>query len=138
MARMRLAFVCLTTILVASGTVGCTRKSSADFTPSTNNARTALESALNSWKEGKSPGVVAGTSKPVVQIEDSEWKSGQRLSAYEIVGDEAPVGIGPRVFSVRITTSDEQKRDVKYMVVGIDPLLIYRDMDYDKLTGMSK
>jgi hypothetical protein len=137
MASKRLMLGFLAAIAVVAAT-GCTRKSSADFTPSSGNARTALESALKSWQEGQSPGVVAGTAKPVVRVEDSEWTSGKKLSAYEIVGDEAPVGLGPRVFTVRITTADDQKRDVKYMVVGIDPLLIYRDVDYDKLSGMSK
>ena len=138
MTANRLAIGRLIAFAMIVGSVGCTRKSSADFTPSSGNARAALDSALKSWKDGQLPGAVPGTSKPVVQIEDSEWRGGQKLSAYEIVSDEPPAGLGPRVFTVRITVADGKAREVKYMVVGIDPLLIYRDVDYDKLSGMSK
>lgn len=138
MAANRLAFMRLIIIVMVIGFTGCRHKSASEFTPSSDKGRAALDTALKSWKDGQKPGTVAGTSKPVVQVVDSDWSDGQKLTSYEIVNDEPPAGQGPRTFTVRLTTGDGKAREVKYMVVGIDPLLIYRDMDYDKLSGMSK
>jgi predicted small lipoprotein YifL len=138
MAANRLAFMSLIVIAMVAGLSGCTHKSPSAFTPSSDKGRAALDAALKSWMDGQQPGTVAGTSKPVVQVADSDWSDGQKLTSYEIVKDEPPTGPGPRVFTVRLTTADGKAREVKYMIVGIDPLLIYRDIDYDKLSGMSK
>ncbi len=138
MAAHRLAFTRLIVIGALVSLGGCKHRSASEFTPSSDKARTALDVALKSWKDGQQPGTVAGTSKPVVQIVDSDWSDGRKLTSYEIVNDEAPAGLGPRTFTVRLTTDNGKAREVKYMVVGIDPLLIYRDVDYDKLSGMSK
>jgi hypothetical protein len=136
MKALRLGFVSLFAAAVLLGPGGCGRHSNADFTPNANVGRTALEAALKSWKDGQPPGTVAGTSKPAVRVADSEWERGAKLAGFEIVGDEPPAGAGPRTFTVKLTAADGQSREVKYYVVGIDPLLIYRDIDYQKLSGM--
>ncbi len=136
MRALRLFSVALFAAAVLLGPSGCGRHSNADFTPNSNTGRSALEAALTSWKAGQPPGTVAGTSKPAVRVADSEWESGSKLAGFEIVGDQAPAGAGPRTFSVKLTAADGQSREVKYYVVGIDPLLIYRDIDYQKLSGM--
>lgn len=118
--------------------VGCSSGGKVeDFTPKEANARKALEAALNHWQGGGQAGTVPNTS-PAVEVTDSKWKSGQQLKSYEIVGDEPPVGAGPRFFKVRLTPVKGAVVETKYAVLGIDPLLIYRDEDYQKLSGAGK
>lgn len=108
-----------------------------DFTPPEANARKALEAALNHWQAGGQPGAVPDT-KPVVEVTDSRWKAGQKLKAFEITGEEPPAGAGPRFFTVRLTPPSGSAVETKYAVFGIDPLLVYRDEDYQKLSGVGK
>ncbi|HET6575915.1 MAG TPA: hypothetical protein VFG68_20100 [Fimbriiglobus sp.] len=104
-----------------------------DFTPPADNARKALEAALNHWKAGNPPGTVSGTS-PAVEVLDSKWKAGQKITGYEVLGEDA-AGPGPRTFKVRLTLARGSPVEVRYVVVGIDPLWVYRDEDYKKLSG---
>ena len=104
-----------------------------DFTPPADNARKALEAALNHWQAGNKPGTVPGTS-PTVEIVDAKWKAGQKITAYEILGED-PAGAGPRTFKVRLTVAGGAPMEVRYMVVGIDPLWVYRDEDFKKASG---
>ena len=43
-------------------------------------------------------------------------------------------GTGPRVYAVKLKTP-KGEQTVKYYVVGIDPLWVYSEPDYKKLTG---
>jgi hypothetical protein len=104
-----------------------------DFTPPADNARKALEAALNHWKAGHSPGTVPGTA-PAVEATDSKWRAGQKLADYEVLGED-PAGPGPRTFKVRLTPAKGPPQEVRYMVLGIDPLLVYREDDFKKLSG---
>jgi hypothetical protein len=104
-----------------------------DFTPATDNARKALVAALDHWKAGNRPGTVPGTA-PAVEVLDSKWKAGQKITAYEVLGED-PAGPGPRTFKVRLTPTQGAPLEVRYVVVGIDPLWVYRDEDYKKVSG---
>ena len=123
--------------LIVAG-IGCSSgKKLEDFTPNEGNARKALEAALTHWVGGGQPGAIPNT-KPVVEVTDSKWKAGQKIQSFEIVGDEPPAGAGPRFFKVRLTPEKGSPVETKYAVLGIDPLLIYRDEDYQKLSGTGK
>jgi hypothetical protein len=106
-----------------------------DFIPPSDKARQALEAALNHWQGGHPPGKVPGTNPPV-DVQDFKWKAGQKLKSYEILGEES--GPEQRFFRVRLTLAEGAPIEVKYMVLGIDPLLVYREEDYQKLSGMGK
>lgn len=106
-----------------------------DFTPPADRARAALTAALDHWKAGKPPGTVPGTA-PVVEVTDTPWKNGQKLKGYEIVSETPPAdGQGPRTFTVRLTLEKGPPVETQYMVLGIDPLLVYRKEDFAKLSG---
>jgi hypothetical protein len=107
-----------------------------DFTPPPDKARKALEAALDHWQSGHPPGTVAGTSNPTVDVVDSRWQGGQRLKSYEILGEEA--GTEPRFFKVRLTPTKGPPQEVRYAVFGIDPLQVYREEDFQKLSGTGK
>ena len=128
-------------LLLAGGLVlsaGCQgRKKEGDFTPAPEKARQALEAGLSHLQNGNSPGTVPGTS-PRVEIVDTKWKAGQ-LKAFEILGEDTPSADSsvPRFFKVRLTLA-KGPQEVRYVVVGIDPLWVYREEDYNSLSGMAK
>jgi hypothetical protein len=123
--------------LLLAWCVGCERAGSDGqerFVPAVSTARSALDSALTSWQAGRKPGAVAGTS-PIVQVVDSKWSAGQKIVGYEVVGEEP--GAGPRWFSVRLKKTDPAAEEtVRYAVLGQDPLWVYREEDYKRLSGM--
>lgn len=116
---------------------GCSRQGTRtqDFTPATDKARKALEAALEHWKGGNPPGTVPGTS-PQVEVVDSNWRSGQKIASYEILGEEP--GTEPPMFKVRLTPVSGAPQEVRYAVFGIDPLHVYREVDYKSLSGAGK
>jgi hypothetical protein len=102
--------------------------------PSDQLARSSLEAALNSWRQGEKPGTVAGI-EPAVQVVDTPWLRGQRLTAYEIVREE-PSEMDKR-FTVRLTLDGASgSQDVQYIVVGKGPVWVYRDEDYTRNMNM--
>jgi hypothetical protein len=54
------------------------------------------------------------------------------LIDYEMLGEVS--GEGPRTFVVRLKLDNPvAKREVRYYLVGIDPLWVFRQEDYDAL-----
>ncbi len=109
---------------------GCGRKNE-DFIPTQEVAEAALEQVLDSWKAGKPAGEVAGT-KPVIFATDTSRKPEQTLLAYRILG-ETP-GTAGRMYAV-VLDLDNPVEQIKtqYIVVGIDPLWVFRQEDYELL-----
>ena len=116
-----------------SAILGCKEAGQEKFTPSEANARQALEKALMQWRDGQAKPAEFPYGKVKVQIADQAWTDGQKIQGFEIVGDE-PIDGGPRVFTVKLK-SGKGERTVKYYVLGIDPLWIYGEADYKKLSG---
>lgn len=117
---------------------GCSKGSRVeDFTPAADNARQALGTALTHWQAGNPPGRVPGT-KPPVEAVDSRWKAGQKLTGFEVIGEEPTAGNGPRFFKVRLTPAKGKPQEVRYAVIGIDPLWVYREDDLKQLEAMGK
>ena len=126
----------VTAVIALIGVIGCGQANKVeDFTPATNNARTALTAALEHWKAGKPLGTIPDT-KPTVEVVDSQWRGGQKLKSYEIISEAPPPqGQGPRTFTVRLTLAQGAPIETQYMVVGIEPLWVYRKEDFAKLSG---
>ncbi|MBX9623682.1 MAG: hypothetical protein K2X82_07695 [Gemmataceae bacterium] len=125
-------------LVLAVLAAGCSRGGRVeDFTPPADNARKALDAALAHWRAGNPPGTVTG-AVPAVEVLDGKWQGGQKLTAYEVVREEPGEATGPRTFVVRLTTGTGPPQEVKYLVVGIDPVWVYRDEDYQKLSGAGK
>jgi hypothetical protein len=112
---------------------GCTKSGEEKYTPPAATAHKALETALTQWRDGQAKPAQFALDKLKVEVVDQNWTDGQKLQSFEIGGEE-PNTSGPRVFSVKLKT-EKGEQTVKYYVVGIDPLWIYGEADYRKLTG---
>jgi hypothetical protein len=126
--------------LVLCALTGCSgNRSQLDILPSQDKARGALEKALTAWQSGQKMGKIQGDSEGI-EIIDRVWKKGQKLASFEILqAMEKPHGEGqpgPRWFSVRLTLKGSQPQQVNYAVLGLDPLWVYREEDYNQACGM--
>jgi hypothetical protein len=120
-------------LLLACG-AGCGKRSHGDFLPAEGKARKALETALTAWQNGAQVGKIASGS-PTIEVVDSKWKAGQKLQGYQIL--QAVPGDKPARFVVRLTLKQPPgEQEVRYIVLGLDPLWVYREEDYKKLSGM--
>ena len=97
-------------------------------------ARRALVASLEAWKAGRPAGSLLG-EKPSIEAVDFEWKAGKALKEFAI-GDPSP-GQGTRTFAATLTLGGEPApRPVRYMVLGVDPVRIYRDEDFNRAMNM--
>ena len=116
-------------------TFGCSKKGDVkDFIPPDDAARKALTTALDAWKSGKPFGQVDATA-PKIDVGETNWQSGKKLTAYEIVGPTTGDDQNKR-FTVKITLDGAAPQEVVYVIVGKDPLWVFNEIDYQKLSGM--
>jgi hypothetical protein len=112
---------------------GC-RSSSSSFeryVPDPGVAHAAVAATLESWLKGESPDVIAGDGAAVHVVD--RRRRGQRLRHYEIVG-EVPAE-NARGFAVRLTVGDAEAEQVMvYLVVGTDPIWVFRQEDYEMIS----
>jgi hypothetical protein len=75
------------------------------------------------------PGTLPGTEPPVVVL-DTPWSQGASLASYEILGEEAGAGV-EKLFTVRLSLKKpERTEEVQYHVLGVGPVMVFRDQDY--------
>ncbi len=102
--------------------------------PSTTKAREALQKSLETWKAGKPAESLVG-EKPSVEVVDFEWKAGKVLTDFSL-GEDTP-GEGTQTLSATLTIQGESTpKPVQYMVLGIDPVRIFRDEDFRRAMNM--
>lgn len=110
---------------------GCGKRTS-DYTPSATVAETSVRRALDAWKAGEPPGEIPQT-KPAVHVVDVGRKPGQTLAGYRILGETR--GSAGRTFVVTLNLEGPPETvKTQYIVVGIDPLWVFRQDDYELLT----
>lgn len=122
----------LWTLVVLAMCFGCGDTSTTRYVPSSDTALTALQQGLDAWQSGATLTTIT-VSTPAVNVFDMRWQQGAKLEKYEIVktieGREHPT------FEVQVTLDKKSPEKNTYIVVGIDPLLVFRDVDYQKATG---
>ncbi|HUQ69539.1 MAG TPA: hypothetical protein VM165_08455 [Planctomycetaceae bacterium] len=114
-------------------TLGCGGSSTARYIPAAGNARAALQTALATWQSGEKHGPIT-SSKPEINVFDARWQAGKKLESFEIL--EEVTGQEQPQFQVRLKLEGQPEETATYLIVGIDPLHIFRDADYKKATGM--
>jgi hypothetical protein len=134
---IRSLFVCLPLLVFIAGCGG--GRAATDYVPQANRAKEALTVALDAWKGGKQPDPAGKLpSGPTVKAVDMDWSEGQQLTGYEIVREIPAEASGPRKFAVKLTTSAGPAVEVTYFIVGIDPIQVFRDKDYERYFDASK
>jgi hypothetical protein len=121
-------------LLLACAT-GCGKTGThSDFLPTEDKAQKALEAALTAWQNGERVGKIEGAS-PAIEVVDSKWKAGQKLQSYRIL--QVVPSDGPTHFVVRLTLKQPRgEQEARYVVLGRDPLWVYREEDYKRLSGL--
>jgi hypothetical protein len=102
------------------------------YIPPAGVARSAVAAVLKAWVEGRPP-TEAAASHPEVYVVDKQRRPGQRLSRYEILGEFA--GEKARGVAVRMTLENpDEESVVRYLVVGIDPVWVFRQEDFELIS----
>jgi hypothetical protein len=93
-------------------------------------ARQALEAAMTAWQHNG--GTSFSLDARAVEVIDKHRRPGQVLSGFNILGEVS--GDGGRWFEVELQLANpSQTEHVRYIVVGINPLWIFRQQDYELL-----
>jgi len=112
---------------------GCSGGNSPSrYEPPKQVARSAIDAALKTWKSGVPLGPIAG--KPEINMFDERWQAGKKLESYELL-DEVAGSEHPQ-FKVRLKITGSAEEENEFLAVGIDPLLVFRDKDYRKTSGV--
>jgi hypothetical protein len=112
---------------------GCSGAPEKKYIPAANDARGALDAALEHWKSGTKHGRVDSFDVPI-DVFDARWQNGKKLESYEILEEET--SDGPKIFVVKMKLDeDKEEKEIKYYVVGKSPLLVFREEDYKKASG---
>jgi hypothetical protein len=130
-ARCRLSAV-LGSIAIAAA-LGCERHDDAvtpAFMPTWEQARSALEKVLCTWRDAPSPPPPNAFSTGDVQFVDKRRKPNQRLVSFQVLGQTAIENA--RQFTVRLNLEGEETPElVKYNIVGRNPVWVFRLEDYE-------
>jgi hypothetical protein len=133
--RRRFALWALGVILLASGSVGCAAKTYDHLIPAEDKSRDALEEALSAWEGGATDSKILASGM-TIQVLDAKWRAGQKLESYEILGVESDED-GKSWFNVRLVMKKPAgEQIVRYVVIGQEPIWVYREDDYKQATGM--
>jgi hypothetical protein len=113
---------------------GCARNQSGNrYIPSEEKARQALEMALTAWRDGAVSDGRPVPGLPAIQVADTHRREGQQLRTYEILG-AVPAEGGHRCFVVRLLLDNPtEQQKARFVVLGIDPLWVFRQEDWDRL-----
>jgi len=118
----------LIVLVCASLTVGCRGEAERMGPPPPELARASLAKALEAWKGGRAGGPLIGSS-PGVGVVDT-LRQERPLLDYEILGPLYPLAEA-RPFGVRLTLdSPREVVTARYIVLGVDPIWVFRDEDY--------
>jgi hypothetical protein len=120
-------------VAVLFALAGCGGGGSIDrYIPESEKARHSLEAALNSWKGG-APLKTIESGGHKIDVFDARWRGGAKLENFEIVSEQPGDPHPTFLVKTRIKGTDEES---SYRVMGIDPILIFREQEYQKATGM--
>ncbi len=133
MTTFRLLLPFVGASVVVALLVGCGAESHERYIPGTDQARSAVEAALSSWKAGE-PHQTIKSHTPPVDLFDARRQAGKKLADFHIV--EEVTGQDRPTFKVTLRLAGEQRdEETTYVVIGSDPLLVFRAEDFKKASG---
>lgn len=133
MNRLIRLLTVLTFVSVGLCGIGCRRNSTDRYRPTNATAKKAIETALSTWKEGAKHGPITSVS-PNLNVFDARWQAGSRLEDFRIL--EEVTGKQHPQFKVKLKIEGKPEETIEYLVVGIDPLLVFREADYKRASGL--
>lgn len=132
MIYLKPQYVRLSLVFVLWTAIGC-GSPEQKYIPKSDFSRRALEAALTQWKSGQSHGPIKNFDVKI-DVFDARWQNKKKLESYEILREEK--SNGPKTFVVKMKLDeDKEEKEVTYLIVGKDPLLVFRKQDYDKASG---
>jgi hypothetical protein len=100
------------------------------YVPTSAVAHEAVASMLEAWRKGIEPGPAADGRS--IQVADSHRVPDQSLVGYKILGETSVEG--GRRFVVRLQLDNPPATETaRYVVLGIDPLWVFRQEDFDMI-----
>ncbi len=131
LSRGRIDFLATTMFGVVSVLVCGCHDHADDFKPTIKLAENALVRALEDWKSGNPAGKIAG-SEPAIHVTDTNRNPKQALEKFKILGEKP--GQSGRTFAVELSLKHPNEQlKTEYVVVGIDPLWVFRREDFELL-----
>ena len=123
----------LATLLCVFTICGCRRGNDpSQYIPAQSIARRALEMALTARKEGRTESSLPLDGKISVEVIDKYRRPGQKLNDFKVLG-EVSVN-GGRWFEVELNFDEPvQSEQVRYCVLGINPLWVFAQADYEQI-----
>ena len=113
--------------------ISCNSAPEKKYIPAADLAHSALSEALEQWKSGAKHGTIDSFSVPI-EVFDARWQNGKKLESFEILSEVE--SNGPKIFIVKMKLDDDtEEKEQKYLVLGKNPLLIFREQDYQKASG---
>jgi hypothetical protein len=113
---------------------GCGGDRTEDYVQTTESARSALEASLNAWKNGEPHGTIK-SGETAIDVFDTRWRDGAKLESFTI-GEEV-AGDDHKQFRVSMRFEGAlQDEENTYRVMGINPINVFRDEDYEAGMGM--
>ena len=95
-----------------------------------NSAQQILTSAMEGWKEGKTPDDLLNETPPII-VQDPEWNEQTKLLDYEIVSDDSPAGPN-LIATVKLKLSKSEgavkERTATYVIGPSPKFTVYRNL----------
>lgn len=113
---------------------GCGDSSEAKYVPSEASATEALNAALQAWQNGQAHGTITSFKVPIDTF-DARWQAGEKLEKFEVIRIEQLDQHKAFVVKVKLANDQEELEDT-YVVIGNNPLMVFRKQDYDKASGV--
>jgi hypothetical protein len=103
---------------------GCSERPKTAAPVNADQARSTLKTALDAWRDGKTPDSLQQGS-PRIVVQDMDWKQGMTLKSYQLIGsgDERDANLE---CAVKLSLVDPQGKPLEKTVtyiVGTDPVL---------------
>lgn len=112
--------------------VGCGGRVAKRFTPTPDVARRSVDAALQAWQQGEPPGAIVART-PTVQVVDTTRVPGQTLRDFQVLSETGTTDAA-RGYVVRLALDNPAAQQrARYVVIGIDPVWVFRKEDYDRL-----
>ncbi len=119
--------------MLSIAAIGC-GDTEAKYIPSEETAREALNVSLTAWRDGQPHRTITSWSIPI-DVYDARWQAGTKLETFEVVREEILEDRKAFIVKMKVAGGKEEP-EVTYLVIGNNPLMVFRKQDYDKASGV--